>query len=172
MRWNLNKKVFFLPGRRHLSSGYTRRPLTRAQKYPLPPSCRGQCQSSARRSLCRLLDEVSRPALMWTADAWLWERGHLLPSSRPSQLRAQLPAALDPPRACAMFLDIHHLRAGVTFISLRSSDVHLKNSLKTIRFCWFGKDYVCIRYKETVRLQIMMQAFAIPWTPTLSCISC
>lgn len=31
-----------------------------------------------------------RPALMWTADAWLWERGHLLPGSRPSQPGTQL----------------------------------------------------------------------------------
>lgn len=28
--------------------------------------------------------------LRWTADAWLWERGHLLPGSRPSQPGTQL----------------------------------------------------------------------------------
>lgn len=92
--WNEIKKSFFLPGWRHRSSGYMWS-LMRAQKYPLPRAealtCRGSVSSQRVAPSARLWMSVgSRPALMWTADAWLWERGHLLPSSRPSQLRAQL----------------------------------------------------------------------------------
>lgn len=157
--------------------------LMRAQKYPLPRaealSCRGSVSSqrvvpSASFGWASAADLRSCEQL---TPAWLWERGNLLPSSRPSQLRAQLPLhsiVPEPPQCSWIFTS----REPASPFSLRPSAVHHKtqffvqNSCKIICFCWFHKkDYTCMCIAGTHyyqiswltkgegRLQNMIQAF-------------